>query len=49
MRRGRSGVWGCVAIISGVVIILSLILPAEFWWFIFAAALIVAGIWYIRC
>lgn len=49
MRKGRHGMWGCVAIAAGLVIILSLVLPTEFWWFIFAAALVGAGIWYIRC
>ena len=50
VRRGRGGgILGCVAIVAGLVIILSLVLPTEFWWFIFAAALIGLGIWYIRC
>ena len=50
MRRGRGGsIFGCVAICAGLVIILSLVLPVEFWWFIFAAALIALGIWYMRC
>lgn len=50
MRRGRGGsVFGCLAIGAGLVIILSLVLPTEFWWFLFAAALIALGIWYIRC
>ena len=49
MRRGRGGIWGCVAIGAGLVIILSLVLPTEFWWFVFAAALIALGIWCMRC
>lgn len=49
MRKGRHGLWGCVAIVAGLVIILSLVLPTEFWWFIFAALLIGVGVWYIRC
>ena len=49
MRRGRRSIWGCVAILVGLVIILSLVLPGEFWWFIFAAALIALGIWALRC
>ena len=48
MRKGRNNLWGCVAIISGVVIFLALILPTEFWWFILAAILIAAGIWFLR-
>ena len=49
MRRGHRGIWGCVAIIAGFIIILSLVLPEAFWWFTFAAALIVLGVWYMRC
>ena len=48
MRKGNHSIWGCVAIIAGVVIILSLVLPTEFGWFILAAALIGLGIWFIR-
>ncbi len=48
MRRGRGGIWGCAAIAAGLMIILALILPTEFWWFLAAAALIALGIWYIR-
>ena len=49
MRKGHRGIWGCVAIVAGLVIIFSLVLPGEFWWFIFAAALIGLGIWVMRC
>ena len=31
MRRGNHSIWGCTAIAAGVVIILSLVLPTEFW------------------
>ena len=48
MRRGRGGIWGCAAIAAGLMIILALILPTEFWWFLAAAALIALGIWYSR-
>ena len=49
MRRTHRGIWGCAAIIAGFVIILSLVLPEAFWWFIFAAALIALGVWFMRC
>ena len=61
MRKGHRGLWGCVAIVAGLFIIFesefrvgdivtfSLVLPGEFWWFIFAAALIALGIWALRC
>ena len=48
MRRGRRSIWGCVAILVGLVIILSLVLPGEFWWFIFAAALIALAVGIVR-
>lgn len=48
MHTGKHGPVGCAAIIAGVVIILALILPTDFWWFVLAAVLIFAGLWYIR-
>lgn len=49
MRRGRSCLPGFAAIFAGLIIILSLVLPSAFWWFILAMLLIGFGIWYIRC
>jgi len=49
MRRGRRCLWGLVAILLGLLILLSLVLPPQFWWFLAAAALIGFGFWYIRC
>jgi hypothetical protein len=49
VRRGRCGLWGFAAIGAGLVILLALVLPAEFWWFFLAAGLIGLGIWYLRC
>ncbi len=49
MRRGRSGLLGCAAIGLGVLILLAVVLPSEFWWFFLAAGLIGAGIWLLRC
>lgn len=49
MRGGRSGIYGCAAICAGVIILLALILPTDFWWFILGTGLICAGIWYLRC
>lgn len=39
---------GWLVILRGVVIILALILPAGFWWFALAVALIIGGIWLLR-
>lgn len=49
MRRGRRGFLGCAAIGAGLIIILSLVLPTDFWWFVLAIILISAGIWFLRC
>ena len=38
-----------IAICAGLVIILSLVLPKSFWWFVLAAILIGGGVWLIRC
>ncbi len=49
LRRGRHCLWGLVAIIMGLIIILTLVLPSAFWWYALAAGLIGFGLWYIRC
>ena len=45
MRRGRGngGMLGCLMIGLGIIILLALVLPPGFWWFILAGALIVCG------
>ena len=45
--RGK-GFCGLLAIILGLVIILSLLLPSEFWWIVAAGALIWGGICLMR-
>lgn len=47
-KRWRTSSWGCLAIIAGIVIMLSLIMPTGFWWFILAIALIVFGIFFMK-
>jgi len=49
VRRGRRCIWGFAAIVAGIFILLSLILPSQFWWFLIAVCLIAVGIWYLRC
>ena len=44
-NRNRSSLIGWIAIVTGFVIILSLILPRGFWWFAFGAGLIGLGLW----
>ncbi len=41
-RRGK--LIGCILICSGLLIVLSLVLPTTFWWFIFGLILICGGI-----
>ena len=45
MRRGRRCLWGLLAIILGLIILLSLVLPPAFWWFALAAGLIIAAVY----
>ncbi|MEE0205203.1 MAG: hypothetical protein UEE32_07645 [Oscillospiraceae bacterium] len=47
-RNPRKGI-GLIAITAGVVILLAMILPVGFWWFMLAVLLISVGIWYNRC
>lgn len=48
-KRGKnSGVIGLGAIFLGIVIILSLVLPGTFWWFVLAIALIAGGLFFIK-
>lgn len=49
MRGGRRLLWGVTAIVLGLIILLALVLPSQFWWFAFAALLIAAGLWMLRC
>ena len=49
MRRNGFNLWGLIAVCAGLVIILSLVLPKSFWWFVLAAALIGGGVWMMRC
>lgn len=49
MRNGKRFNLGGLFILAGVVIILSLVLPSQFWWFMLAAVLICFGIWLNRC
>ena len=49
MRRGRCSRLGLLAVAGGLLILLALVLPAEFWWFFLAAGLIGLGIWMLRC
>lgn len=37
----------CVA--AGMMIILGMVLPKAFWWFLLGAALIAVGVWLLRC
>ena len=44
-RRRRNGnTLGCLVVLAGVLIILALVLPAGFWWFALAVALIFGGV-----
>ncbi len=48
-RRRPRLLLGVFLIAVGAIIILSMILPAGFWWFILGLGLIALGIWFLRC
>lgn len=48
-RRPRGNFLGWFAVLAGVIIVLALVLPAGFWWFLLALVLIVVGVWLLRC
>jgi hypothetical protein len=50
MRRRPRGLCalGAVSIVLGTVILLAMLLPSGFWWFVLGAGLIVTGICLLR-
>lgn len=48
MHKWHRGGCGLAAIAAGVIIILAIVLPAQFWWFMLAAGLICFGVWLNR-
>jgi hypothetical protein len=49
-KKGKgNGTIGCLAVILGIIIILIMVLPAGFWWFALAGALIIGGLFFLRC
>lgn len=49
MHKGNIINIGAVAVIIGIFIILAIVLPSQFWWFLLAVFLICYGIRYLRC
>ena len=51
MRRRRKPklLPGLICLIAGMVIILSMVLPAKFWWFMLGGCLIAVGLYFMRC
>jgi len=48
-RRGKGYGIGKLFIIAGTMILLAMILPGQFWWFMLGVSLISFGIWYNNC
>ena len=46
---GRGNLIGIVFIAAGSLIILGMILPKVFWWFLLGLVLIAIGVWFLRC
>ena len=50
MRRRRSKQpWGLILVTAGIIVLMSLILPEGFWWFMLGVALITCGVYICRC
>ena len=51
MRRNqRSGqLWGRISIVAGLLVLLSRILPAGFWWIMLGVSLISVGLYLKHC
>ena len=47
-RRGPCPWLGLMLVVVGALIILAMILPKNFWWFILGAAMICAGLYLMR-
>ncbi len=47
--NGRPRSIGCFSMLAGVFILLAMVLPVGFWWFMLAILLIATGIWLNRC
>ena len=47
-RHSGGGLVGLVMLLVGIIIIMALILPTGFWWFILGAVLIALGILFFR-
>ena len=48
-RRGKRYGIGKLFIIVGTMILLAMILPGQFWWFMLGVSFIAFGIWYNNC
>lgn len=48
MRKGRHNICAMAAILAGFLIMLSQLLPKQFWWLMLAFALIAFGVWRLR-
>lgn len=40
---------GCLTVLVGIFVLLALVLPPGFWWFVLGVVLIYVGFWIIRC
>ena len=47
-KRCPLGTVGCLVVLAGVLILMSLVLPSGFWWFVLAIILIGIGIGILR-
>ncbi|NLV86520.1 MAG: hypothetical protein GX025_04810 [Clostridiales bacterium] len=46
-NNNRGGL-GCLVVLAGVFVLLALVLPPGFWWFVLGLILIIGGFWLLR-
>ncbi|MBS7402870.1 MAG: hypothetical protein ACI3UZ_06305 [Oscillospiraceae bacterium] len=47
--KGNGGKIGCLTVLLGIFLLLALVLPPGFWWFVLGVLLIFVGFWIMRC
>ena len=48
-KQGWGQMWGRIAIVAGLLVLLSRILPSGFWWIMLGVSLISAGLYMKHC
>lgn len=49
MKHHRNRILGRIVMYSGVIIILTIVLPSTAWWIVFGIFLVISGLWLLKC